>query len=266
VVAGCRSARPTEGALGHLPTPRPDALGPLAAHSRRIARGPRSRLSPHDGRRMVHGWSTSPRFQQNRAVPASRRFLPDSRRFVALVCARQRALRPLFWIMSPLLRPIPEPNQARTPPRCELTTGPPCVPRRTSSQARACGGGSPSPPCGLISRRGLRRVVPCLPHVRDRAEAGHRCAGRRGVRTRHPLERLHGRRDALIGSWMQPGCDPNGRQRCRNPHLLAVDLRLGFGQIPGSCRRFQKLAYCRMKRTTGFEPATFGLGSRRSTN
>jgi hypothetical protein len=27
----------------------------------------------------------------------------DSRRFVALVCARQRALRRLFWIMSPLL-------------------------------------------------------------------------------------------------------------------------------------------------------------------
>jgi hypothetical protein len=84
---------------------RPRPTRPRAACRRGDENGrPRgSRLSPHDGRRMVHGWSTSPRFQQNRAVPASRRFLPDSRRFVALVCARQRALRPLFWIMSPLL-------------------------------------------------------------------------------------------------------------------------------------------------------------------
>jgi hypothetical protein len=35
-------------------------------------------------------------------------FCPIAGVFVALVCARLRALRPLFWIMSPLLGPHPQ--------------------------------------------------------------------------------------------------------------------------------------------------------------
>jgi hypothetical protein len=52
---------------------------------------------------MVDGWSTRPRFQQNRVVSVSRRFLADSRHFAALARCLSRALRPLFRIMSPLL-------------------------------------------------------------------------------------------------------------------------------------------------------------------
>jgi hypothetical protein len=53
---------------------------------------------------MVDGWSTSPRFEQNRTDPVSRRFLPDSRHFAALSRGLRRAWRPLFRIMSPLRR------------------------------------------------------------------------------------------------------------------------------------------------------------------
>src|SRR5829696_8306309 len=65
-----------------------------------------SGLTPHDGRRMVDGWSTSPRFQLPRAFSPTGRFRCNSRHFVALVRARRRALRPLFRIMSPLLWPL----------------------------------------------------------------------------------------------------------------------------------------------------------------
>jgi hypothetical protein len=43
-------------------------------------------------------------------------------------------------------------------------------------------------------------------------------------------------------------------------------LTLTQGRIPVVCRALRDLADARLKRTTGLEPATFGLGSRRSTD
>ena len=42
---------------------------------------------------MADGWSTSPRFQQNRAVPASRRFLTSSREGTSEIAVRSRKSR-----------------------------------------------------------------------------------------------------------------------------------------------------------------------------
>jgi hypothetical protein len=96
-----RSACHAEGRGFRVPSGSAHAVA--ASHSRQhvgVERDRRARTlrrrRPCDGRRwaagwgraMVDGWSTSPRFQQNRADPVSRRFLSDSRHFAALAGAR----------------------------------------------------------------------------------------------------------------------------------------------------------------------------------
>jgi hypothetical protein len=88
------------------------------------------------------------------------------------------------------------------------------------------------------------------------------------LRLARQLNSCGGREGEWRGGWTGPLCDPNGRERPSEVQNLTDPrhmLRLTLGRNPRCCRR-SYVAYCRLKRTTGLEPATFGLGSRRSTD
>jgi hypothetical protein len=153
---------------------------------------------------------------------------------------------------APTRRPGVVPHR---PPLGRVTL-PPCEassPRSSSSTLCGLGRGSPgccsTAPATLRMGRAARAARwPVLPDVRrygtcsDKSDRRVTAALGATARTRHPLGRVHVRRDALIGARMRPGCDPNGRQRCRTSHLLAVEPRLTLGRLLAVCRRFHGLA------------------------